>query len=107
MGQTFDLADDLAFQNYTYKKNDPEFDTRIARRDECKDYLDKAMSAASGGGWEHWQKTDRVRAALDIWQVIRHFFWARTPADKRQYDTVDAHVHQFGDEPLIEIEEQE
>ena len=47
MGQTMDLSDDLAFQNYEYKKDDPEFDRRLLRREATRELLDLAMRAAS------------------------------------------------------------
>ena len=33
IGQTWDMAEDLAWLNYEYKPDDPEFDRRILRRD--------------------------------------------------------------------------
>lgn len=108
MGQTMDLSDDLAFQNYEYKKDDPEFDRRLIRRDATRELLDLAMRAASNGDYMHFQKTEDVMVALDMYSVIRNFFWHQLPDDKRQSWTVDADpVYIWGPEPKIEVEKKD
>lgn len=105
MGQTWDLADALAFQHYEYKQYDPEFDKRILRRDACKEMLELAMRAASGGNLEYFRKTEDVQVALDMYSVIRNFFWHQLPEDKRDSWTVDADpVYICGPEPKMNIE---
>lgn len=105
MGQTWDLADALAFQNYEYKKDDPEYDRRLLRRDATRELLDLAMRAASNGDYMHFQKTEDVMVALDMYSVIRNFFWHQLPEDKREDWTVDADpVYIWGPEPKMKIE---
>ncbi len=107
MGQTWDLADALAFLHYEYKQDDPEFDQRILRRDACKEMLELAMRAASGGNLEHFQKTEDVRVALDMYSVIRNFFWHQLPEDERESWTVDADpVYIWGPEPKITVKKE-
>lgn len=105
MGQTWDLSDALAWLHYDYKQDDPEFDRRILRRDACRELLDLAMRAASGGNGEHFQKTEEVMIAFDMYSVIRNFFWHQLPEDKRESWTVDADpVYIWGPEPKITVE---
>ena len=104
MGQTWDLSDALAFQHYEYKQDDPEFDRRILRREATKELLDLAMRAACNGDYAHFRKTEDVRVALDMYSVIRNFFWHQLPEDKREDWTVDADpVYIWGPEPKIEV----
>lgn len=108
MGQTWDLAADLAFQHYEYKQDDPEFDKRILRRDACKEMLELAMRAASGGNLEYFRKTEDVQVALDMYSVIRNFFWHQLPEDKRENWTVDADpIYIWGPEPKMDIKKEE
>lgn len=108
MGQTWDLSADLAFQHYEYKQDDPEFDKRIVRRDACKEMLELAMRAASGGNLEYFRKTEDVQVALDMYSVIRNFFWHQLPEDKRENWTVDADpVYIWGPEPKMDIKKEE
>lgn len=108
MGQTMDLSDDLAFQNYEYKKDDPEYDRRLLRRDATRELLDLAMRAASNGDYMHFQKTENVMVALDMYSVIRNFFWHQLPEDKRESWTVYADpVYIWGPEPRLKIEKAE
>lgn len=105
MGQTWDLSDALTWLHYEYKPDDPEFDRRILRRDACRELLDLAMRAASGGRLEHFQKTEDVMIALDMYSVIRNFFWHQLPEDKRETWTVDADpVYIWGPEPKIKVD---
>ena len=107
MGQTMDLSDDLAFQNYEYKKDDPEFDRRLLRREATRELLDLAMRAASNGDYMHFQKTEDVMVALDMYSVIRNFFWHQLPEDKREDWTVDADpVYIWGPEPKITVKKE-
>lgn len=107
MGQTWDLSDALAWLHYDYKQDDPEFDRRILRRDACRELLDLAMRAASGGNGEHFQKTEEVMIAFDMYSVIRNFFWHQLPEDKRESWTVDADpVYIWGPEPKIIVKKE-
>ena len=61
--------------------------------------------AASGGSLEHFRKTEEVQIALDMYSVIRNFFWRQLPEDKRENWTVDADpVYIWGPEPRITVE---
>ena len=105
MGQTWDLSDALAFQHYEYEQDDPEFDRRILRREATKELLDLAMRAACNGDYAHFRKTEDVQVALDMYSVIRNFFWHQLPEDKREDWTVDADpVYIWGPEPKIKVE---
>lgn len=104
MGQTWDLADDLAFLNYEHKQGDPEFNLRILRRDACKEMLELAMRAASNGDYQHFQKTEDVEVALDMYSTIRNFFWHQIPVEERENWTTDADpLYLWGPEPKMEI----
>ena len=107
MGQTWDLSDALAFQHYEYKQDDPEFDRRILRREATKELLDLAMRAACNGDYAHFRKTEEVQVALDMYSVIRNFFWHQLPEDKREDWTVDADpVYIWGPEPKITVKKE-
>lgn len=107
MGQTWDLSDALAFQHYEHKQDDPEFDKRILRRDACKEMLELAMRAASGGNLEHFCKTEDVQVALDMYSVIQNFFWHQLPEDKRESWTVhNDPVYIWGPEPKITVKKE-
>lgn len=107
MGQTWDLSDSLAFQHYEYKQDDPEFDRRILRREATKELLDLAMRAACNGDYAHFRKTEDVQVALDMYSVIRNFFWHQLPEDKREDWTVDADpVYIWGPEPKITVKKE-
>ena len=107
MGQTWDMAEDLAWLHYEYKPDDPEFDKRILRRDACKEMLELAMRAASGGNLEHFRKTEDVQVALDMYSVIRNFFWHQLPEDKREDWTVhNDPVYIWGPEPKITVKKE-
>lgn len=104
MGQTWELSDALAFQNYEYTPDDPEYDSRLYRRDAVRELMDLAMRAASGGDIDHFRKTKEVQVALDMYSVIRNFFWHQLPEDKRESWTVDADpVYIWGPEPKITV----
>lgn len=106
MGQTWDLAEELAFQHYDYKDHpEGEFNRRLTARDDCKALLEQAMDAASRKNWKHWQKTDEVMTAIDMWTVIRNFFWKQKPESERHPYTTDADpLYLWGPEPGIVIE---
>lgn len=104
MGQTWDLADALAFLHYEYKQDDPDYDRRLLRRDATRELLDLAMRAASNGDYMHFQKTEDVMVALDMYSTIRNFYWHQKPADQRDKWTTDADpLYLWGPEPKIDI----
>ena len=114
MGQTWDLSDDLAFQHYDRKKpasdeKDREFDRRIFRRDACRELLDLAMRAACGGDYlNHWQKTEDVEVALDMYCTVRKFFWEQRPeSEKDTWTVASGPLYMMGPDPKMEIEKVE
>lgn len=111
MGQTWDLSDDLAFQHYDRKAEQEsgehnEFDRRILRRDACRELLDLAMRAACGGNYlDHWQKTEDVEVALDMYCTVRKFFWEQKPeAEKDTWTVASGPLYLMGPDQKIEIE---
>lgn len=112
MGQRYcGLADELAFQNVELGEiGTPErealFDECIDRRNRAEDLLQTFFDICSGRDWRHWRKTPDVQNEIDIYSVIRHFFWEqREKKDELDHWTVDAGTpRQWGSEPLPEIE---
>ena len=106
MGQTSDLAAALAFQHFDYSNHtQEEFKERIRRRDDGEALLKQAMKMFAFDADNHWQKTDQVLVASDMWLVIRNFFWHQLPEGKRKFWTTDADpVYLWGPEPGIKIE---
>lgn len=109
MGQTWDLSDALAFQHFEYGNgNHEEFNLRIERRDAVRDVLDVAMKLAAGRDDKHWYKTPETETMLDIWRVIRNFWWHQTPEDERSTYSTDADpLYLWGPEPGIKVEKVE
>ena len=107
MGQTTDLADALAFQHFDYKDHtEEEFKQRLWNREDCKRHLELAMDAASQKNWKHWYKTEEVLTAIDMWSVLRNFFWKQRPQSERDPYAREADpVFLWGPEPGIVIEE--
>ena len=111
MGQTWDLSDDLAFQHYDRKAEQEsgehkEFDRRILRRDACRELLDLAMRAACGGNYlDHWQKTEDVEVALDMYCTVRKFLWEQRPeSEKDTWTVASGPLYLMGPDPKMEIE---
>ncbi len=106
MGQTIDLADALAFQHFKYSDHtQEEFNDRIFRRNDGDSLLKQAMDTFAGSNYEHWRKTEAVETALDMWNVIRNFFWHQRPSEERNPWTTDADpIFLWGPEPGIKVE---
>ncbi len=109
MGQTIFLADALAFQHFNYSEHtDKEFDDRIRRRDEGEILLKQAMDRFTGTDPSHWYKTGAVKTVLDMWSVIRNFFWHQIPEEQRDQWSRDADpLFLWGPEPGIKVEKHE
>ena len=108
MGQALigGLTDDLCFQSVDLDGADrkQKFDEAIDRRDRGLEKLQEYMNICFEDGWKRKQKTKEVIDEIDMWHVIRHFFWEQRPADKRPRWVVDADpVYLFGDEPMLRI----
>ena len=106
MGQAAFLADALAFQHFNYSEHTTEeFNDRIRRRDEGEILLKQAMDRFAGTDPDHWYKTDEVKTALDMWSVIRNFFWRQLPEEQRDRWSRDADpIFLWGPEPGIKVE---
>ena len=109
MGQAAVLADALAFQHFDYSEHtDEEFNDRIKCRNEGELLLKQAMDRFAGTDSHHWYKTDEVETALDMWSVIRNFFWHQLPEERRDRWSRDADpLFLWGPEPGIAIEKHE
>ena len=95
MGQFDDLSDDLAFNGFDYdapndEKRAQDFGERIARRNSCREMMDKACRIAQPRKTvnDYYGKTPDMVSAIDIWHVIRHQRWLDNP--NRQFWTVDS-----------------
>ena len=104
MGQSFDLANDLAFMGFKHDKDHPErFDAAITKRNSLESVI-KALFCIT---WPHYgtphEVEDRTHIASDIWSALRHEIWnART--DGTDNWRVDAATPiQLGPEPLPKI----
>lgn len=112
MGQEYcGLADDLAFQNVEMPprgtpEHDKVFNECIWRRDDGVEALRNLFNVTLGRDLQRRKKTPDVIAEIDIWHVIRHWFWEqRNDAEKNKYWTVDAvEPIRFAPEPLPKIE---
>lgn len=97
MGQGIDLANDLAFLNYTHDKNRPEaFDQRIQTRDAVDEIIKAMFRVVFGSYGTPGCIPPEVHVASDIWSALRYELspkdavWDRTP-------------FQMGPEPLPKI----
>ena len=101
MGQSFDLANDLAFMGYKRDEAHPErFDAAITKRNSLE-YVIKAMFNIA---WPHYgtphEVEPRTHVASDIWSVLRHELW-KVRTDGTDSWSVDAATPiQLGPEPL-------
>ena len=104
------LADDLCQQNIDFgdpgtEEHDRLFDNYIERRENAMQKLREFMDICFDNSWERKQKTENVICEIDIWHVIRHFFWKQKPPEKRLDWTVDAYPpSREGTEPLPTVE---
>ena len=105
------IADDLAFQNVEMPprgtpEHDKVFNECIWRRDDGLDALRRFFDVTLGRDMKRHQKTPDVIAEIDIWHVIRHWFWEqREKTEPFEYWTTDAAPPmQFAPEPLPKIE---
>lgn len=103
MGQGIDLANDLAFLNYTHDKSRPEaFDQRIQTRDAVNEIIEAMFRVAFGSYGTPGYIPPEVHVASDIWSVLR---WELSPKD----GAWDRTPFQMGPEPMpkITVEEAE
>ena len=105
MGQSYDLANDLALMGYKHDKDHPElFDAAMVKRDS----LDCVIKALFNIAWPHYgmpQKVDdRTHIASDIWSVLRHELWRVRTDDPNDWRIDSATPIQLGPEPLPIVE---
>ena len=102
MGQSNDLANDLAFMGY---KRDEEgrkerFNAAIVKRNSLE-YVIKAMFNIA---WPHYgtprEIEPRTHIASDIWSVMRHTLWRAVADDPNDWRVDSATPIQMGPEPL-------
>lgn len=104
MGQSYDLANDLAFMGYKRDEKRPElFDAAITKRNSIE-YVIKAMFNIA---WPHYgtpeKVEERTHIASDIWSVLRHETW-NAKTDGTDGWRVDAATPiQLGPEPLPKV----
>lgn len=79
MGQFFDLCTEISFMR-SHEREQPDFDTKITRRNSAQDMMDRAYRIMLPLGAE--QKTDVMMIAEDLWTSIRHFLWLQEPEPK-------------------------
>lgn len=102
MGQSYDLANDLAMMGYVHDKDHPEkFDAVMTKRNSLE-YVIKAMFNIA---WPHYgtpgKVEDRTHIASDIWSVLRHETWKAQ--DRESWSVCSATPIQLGPEPLPKI----
>ena len=96
-GVGFDI-DEAIFKHY-------EGDARWKLRDQVKLMLKGIYQSCwnlNAGQYNGIRYDDEADILFDMYQVLRHQLWLEKP--NRSMMTVDADVHQWGDEPLIEVE---
>ena len=101
MGQSFDLANDLAFMGYKRDEAHPErFDACITKRNSLE-YVIKAMFNIA---WPHYgtphEVEPRTHTASDIWSVLRHELWKARTDGTDQWCMAAATPIKLGPEPL-------
>ena len=99
MGQSYDLANDLAFMGYKRDEKRPElFDAAITKRNS----LEHVIKAMFNIAWPHYgtptKVEDRTHIASDIWSVLRHEIWKTR--DHESWSVCSATPIQLGPEPL-------
>lgn len=115
MGQAFGcgLADEMAFMNVEFRKEDREeserlFDECIERRDLGVDSLQNFIDICLGTSLERRKKTPDTEVEIDIWSAVRHWFWTQLPEKDKKYCGVDSYPpFVWGDEPPVDIRREE
>ena len=101
MGQSYDLANDLAFMGFKHDKDHPErFDAAITKRNSLE-YVIKALFNIA---WPHYgtphEIEPRTHVASDIWSVLRHELWKVRDDGTDSWGVSAATPIQLGPEPL-------
>ena len=102
MGQSFDLANDLAFMGYKRDEENHQerFNAAIVKRNSLE-YVIKAMFNIA---WPHYgtprEVEPRTHIASDIWSVMRHTLWRASTDGTEDWRVDSATPIQLGPEPL-------
>lgn len=99
MGQSYDLANDLALMGFKHDKDHPElFDAAMVKRDS----LNSVIKALFNIAWPHYgtpgKVEDRTHIASDIWSVLRSELWKVKSPD--YWGVAGGRPIQMGPEPL-------
>ncbi len=106
MGQSYssELADSLCFQNVEWPEDkeahEALFRQLMSKRDGAERILQAFFDYISEGNYQKWYKTPDVEAELDMWSVIRHWFWEQRPEDKQGHGVDSYPPMQLGPLPL-------
>ena len=105
MGQFAEYTDDVAFEDFTYDKSNPEnsqrFDIRIDRRNVAQDLMKQAYRVMKP---EPRECSEDTRRAIDIFDTFRYALWDWKPEPK-DHNTVESRKPlPFIDEELPKIE---
>lgn len=103
MGQSHDLANDLAFMGYKHDKSRKDlFDLRIQTRDS----LDELIKAMFRIAWPHYGTPDKIEPqthiASDMWSAIRHALW-EVRENKETWTVDSGEPFQMGPEPMVKV----
>lgn len=105
MGQSYDLASDLAHMGYEHDKDHPErFDAVITKRNS----LEQVLKALFWIAWPHYGTPgnieDRTHIASDMWSMLRHELWKARDDGTDSWSVAGAPPIQLGPEPLPVVE---
>lgn len=102
MGQSHDLANDLAFMGY--KREDKDHQERFTAAITKRNSLESVLKALFNIVWPHYgvpqEVDDRTHIASDIWSVLRHELWKARDDGSGFYSSDSATPIQLGPEPL-------
>lgn len=106
MGQSHDLANDLAFMGY--KRDEKDHQARFTAAITKRNSLEHVIKALFNIAWPHYgtpqEVDDRTHIASDIWSVMRHELWKARTDDPNDWRVDSATPIQLGPEPLPVVE---
>ena len=100
MGQSHDLANDLAFMGYKRddKNHKEQFDAAITKRNNLE-YVIRAMFHIAWPNYGTPREIEpRTHIASDIWSALRHEIWKTR--DQESWSVCSATPIQLGPEPM-------
>ena len=102
MGQSHDLANDLAFMGY--KRDDKDHQERFTAAITKRNSLEYVLKALFNIAWPHYgvpqEIDDRTHIASDIWSTMRHKLWKARTDGTDDWRVDSATPIQLGPEPL-------